>query len=320
MYLCFVKQILTTNNNNNMKKKILMSAALLVSSIFAFAQFPGGGGFGGFGGFGGGAPGQEAIPEGATKIMLWGKGKNKAPNDNHTTDPRDIGFEPFINVYPAENPNGLAVLCLPGGGYAVLSKSQEGYGHAKWFNDQGITFILLEYRMPHTYTDVPLSDVKQAWRIIMKHADEWGIKKLGVMGSSAGGHLASTAATHYDEDTRPDFQILFYPVISMDKSITHLSSHDLLLGEDASEELEREYSNNLKVTPQTPPAFIIHSTNDPLVPVKNSLLYYEALVENKVPATMMIYPVGGHGYGCGDFFAYKKELFETLAKWLDTQK
>lgn len=106
----------------------------------------------------------------------------------------------------------------------------------------------------------------------------------------------------------------------MDKSITHLSSHDLLLGEDASEELEKEYSNHLKVTAQTPPAFIIHSSDDNLVPVKNSLLYYEALVANKVSATLQIYPVGGHGYGCGDWFAYKKEMLATLSKWLDSQK
>lgn len=285
--------------------------ALSLCSLMAFAQFPGGG-------FPGG--GQQSIPEGAIKIMLWGKGKNKAPNDNHTTDPRDIGFEPFINVYPAKNPNGLAVLCLPGGGYAMLSKSHEGYNHAPWFNEQGITFVLLEYRLPHSYYQVPLSDVHRAMRIVKEHAEEWGISKLGVMGSSAGGHLASTAATHYDSDTRPDFQILFYPVISMDKSITHLSSHDLLLGADASEELEKEYSNNLKVNAQTPPAFIIHSSDDNLVPVKNSLLYYEALVANKVSATLQIYPVGGHGYGCGDWFPYKKEMLATLAKWLDTQK
>ena len=253
--------------------------------------------------------------EGAVKIMLWPDG---APNSNESTDPRDTGFEPFLNVFPAENPNGVVVLCLPGGGYAMLSKSHEGYDHRDWFKAQGITFALLEYRLPHSHYDVPLSDVHQAIRILKQHAAEWNVKTIGVMGSSAGGHLASTAATHYTADTRPDFQILFYPVISMDKSITHISSHDLLLGSDASAELEQQYSNQLQVNPQTPPAFIIHSSDDNLVPVENSLQYYRALVDNKVSATMLIFPVGGHGYGCMPRFKYLDQYRATLATWLET--
>lgn len=171
--------------------------------------------------------------------------------------------------------------------------------------------------MPNGHDEVPLSDVHQAIRVMRSHADDWQVKKVGVMGASAGGHLASTAATHFDAETRPDFQILFYPVISMDPKINHRGSRINLLGQNPSAEKVREYSNELQVTPQTPPAFIMHSSDDTAVPVANSLNYFQALVNNQVPASSLhVYPVGGHGWGYNDSFPYKRQWTGELEKWL----
>lgn len=245
-------------------------------------------------------------------IEIW---PNGAPNSNGDTS-ADAPVAK-LTIYPAMKPNGQAILCLPGGGYAMLSKTHEGGDMATWFNSMGVTFALLEYRLPKGHKEIPLSDAQQAMRLLRERAEKLGITKLGVLGCSAGGHLTSTVATHYvDAATRPDFQILFYPVITMDKAYTHMSSHDLLLGENASEADEILFSNEKQVTPDTCPAFIMHSTDDTLVPVKNSLLYYEALVKNKVSATMHIYPVGGHGWGIGDRFPYKSDWQADLERWL----
>lgn len=254
------------------------------------------------------------------EVEVWPEG---APNNNGITKennenpdfPGDIK-EAVLYVYPAQNGNGQAVLACPGGGYAQLAMGYEGKDMAGWFNAQGVTYAVLRYRMPNGHCEVPLSDVHQAIRIMRRHGSEWNVRKLGIMGSSAGGHLASTAATHFDEETRPDFQILFYPVITMDPSYTHMGSHDNLLGRNPSGELENEYSNERQVTPQTPPAFIMHSSDDGAVPVANSINYYMALVENGVPASLHIYPTGGHGWGFRDTFTYKRQWTGELEKWL----
>lgn len=247
-----------------------------------------------------------------TVMKIW---PNGAPNSSGP-GARDEGFEPILTIYKAAEPNGLVVLGLPGGGYAMLSKSHEAHDFYSFYNSIGVTYAVLEYRLPNAHKDIPLSDVHQSIRILRGMAGELGMKKLGVQGCSAGGHLASTAATHYTEDTRPDFQILFYPVITMDKSFTHISSHDLLLGENASEEDEILFSNEKQVTKDTPAAFILHSSDDRLVPVENSIRYYQALVANNVSATMHIYPVGGHGWGIGDRFQYKPQWTAELEQWL----
>ena len=187
---------------------------------------------------------------------------------------------------------------------------------AAWFNAQGITYAVLKYRMPNEHHEVPLSDALQAIRLVREHAEEWNIEKVGIMGSSAGGHLASTAATHYTDDSRPDFQILFYPVISMDLGICHKGSRERLIGKTPTDELVQLYSNELQVTAQTPPAFIMHSSDDSVVPVENSLRYYQALVKNKVSAALHCYPIGGHGWGYNDNFKYKRQWTGELEKWL----
>lgn len=257
------------------------------------------------------------------KLKVWPDG---APNSNGATQEKPASnnqkwdFEPEITVVLADNPNGVAVLCMPGGGYSVLSNTHEGIQYAEWFNSIGVSFIMVDYRMPGGHKEVPLSDVQQAMRIIHEHSEEWKITKLGVLGSSAGGHLASTAATHYVDDvTKPAFQILFYPVITMKKGITHQSSCDLLLGQNPSQEDLDLFSNELQVTRETPMAFIIHSTDDRLVPVENSILYYQALVKNGVKATMHIYPNGGHGYGAGTRFRYAEQWRAEVARWIEME-
>ena len=223
--------------------------------------------------------------------------------------------EATLTIYPAQKPNGQAIIACPGGGYAGIATTHEGHDMAAWFNSQGITYAVLHYRMPYGNHEIPLSDAHQAIRYMRKHAAQWNIHQLGIMGFSAGGHLASTAATHFTDDSRPDFQILFYPVVTM-KNATHQGSKNHLLGENASQDLVELYSNELQVTPNTPPAFIMHSSDDRSVPVSNSLDYYSALIKNGVSATMHLYPIGGHGWGYNDYFIYKRQWTGELEKWL----
>lgn len=223
--------------------------------------------------------------------------------------------EATLTIYPASSPNGQAIIACPGGGYVGIAVKHEGHDMASWFNSLGITYAVLHYRMPKGDYQIPLSDVHQSFHYLRKHAEQWKINQIGIMGSSAGGHLASTAATHFTESTRPDFQILFYPVVTMG-SHTHNGSRNALLGENPSSELIEKYSNELQVTPETPPAFIMHSSDDKTVPVVNSINYYLALLKNGVSASMHIYPIGGHGWGYGDNFTYKHQWTEELEKWL----
>ena len=223
--------------------------------------------------------------------------------------------EATLTIYLAKKPNGQAIVACPGGGYAGIATTHEGHDMAAWFNTQGITYAVLHYRMPYGKHEIPLSDAHQAIRYMRKNAEKWGIEQLGIMGSSAGGHLASTAATHFTEETRPDFQILFYPVVTM-TDYTHQGSKDNLLGKNPSEELVKLYSNELQVTEQTPPAFIMHSSNDDAVPVLNSINYYLALCKHGVWSSMHLYPVGGHGWGYNESFPYKTQWKDELEKWL----
>lgn len=232
------------------------------------------------------------------------------------------GDKPQLFVYKAENPNGIAIIMCPGGGYSRLAMSHEGHDMAPWFNTQGITYIVLKYRMPQGNHEIPLSDAEQAMRIVREHAGEWQINpgKIGIMGASAGGHLASTLATHYSsKESRPDFQVLFYPVITMDKSYTHGGSRENLLGKNPSEELIKRYSNELHVNADTPKAFIMLSSDDTAVPAANGVNYYLSLVRNNILSSLHIYPTGGHGWGFRDSFAYKRQWTEELEKWIRTE-
>lgn len=188
---------------------------------------------------------------------------------------------------------------------------------AQWYLNQGITYAVLKYRLPNSHHQVPLEDVHQAMHLMRQHAQQWGFSKLGIQGCSAGGHLASTAATHFtNAENRPDFQILFYPVITMDAAFTHQGSRENLLGKNPSQQLVDLYSNEKQVTKQTPPAFIMHSANDDIVPLRNSLEYCQALTDKGVSAVMHIYPDGGHGWCYHEWFVWKDLYKAELAEWL----
>ena len=257
-------------------------------------------------------------------INLWPDG---APSSNGLTGTEEDlkggrvanVVNPSITVYRPAKPNGMTIMMCPGGGYARLAMNHEGHDMAPWMNAQGITYVVLKYRMPNGHDEVPLSDAEQAIRLIRQHAQEWEIdpQRIGVMGASAGGHLAASLATLYSSDeTRPDFQVLFYPVISMRPGTTHAGSRSNLLGSDPKPELEEKYCLERHVNSRTPQAFLMLSADDKSVPPANSLGYFEALLAHQVPATMHIYPIGGHGWGFRDSFAYKRQWTEELEKWL----
>jgi acetyl esterase/lipase len=223
--------------------------------------------------------------------------------------------DPSLTVFlpSAGKATGTAVLICPGGGYGGLAFDHEGYAIARWLNDNGIAGIILKYRLPSDLimkdkSAGPLQDAQEALRIIRRNKEHWKIdpNKIGVIGFSAGGHLASTLSTHYSEkvyensDTtsaRPDFSLLIYPVISFDAAFTHMGSRKNLIGDNPSKEAIDHFSNELQTTDKTPPAFLVHSSDDKAVPVKNSIVYYEGLIKNKITAEMHIFQKGGHGYG-----------------------
>jgi acetyl esterase/lipase len=245
--------------------------------------------------------------------------------------------DPTLDFYPcpADKSVGAAVIICPGGGYARLAIDHEGVKIAVWLNSLGISAFVLKYRLPSDSIMVdksigPLQDGQEAIRIVRRRAKEWGINpnKIGIMGFSAGGHLASTISTHFNEkvylpaDTtsaRPDFSILIYPVISMDTLFTHKGSRNNLLGEKPSQELVRHFSNELQVNKSTPPAFLVHSTDDPAVPVQNSINYLLALKKNKVSGELHIYEKGGHGYGLGRTNGTESTWPEACKKWLQVK-
>lgn len=258
------------------------------------------------------------------EMLLWPSG---APNSNGLTGTEeDLNggrvanvVNPSITVFKSATPNSTAIIMCPGGGYVRLAMNHEGFDMAPWINAQGITYVILKYRMPNGHNEVPLSDAEQAIRLVRQHASEWNVNpnKVGIMGASAGGHLASTLATHYSsKETRPDFQILFYPVITMNPAYTHAGSRENLLGKSPSAELEKKYSNELQVTPETPKAFIMLSSDDATVVPYNGVSYYMALVQNKVSAALHTYPIGSHGWGFRDQFIYKRQWTGELEKWL----
>lgn len=267
-----------------------------------------------------------AVPCFGEKVTLpvWPDG---APNESGLSVENENWSGDFLNqtataelyVYPAAEPNGTAILMCPGGGYWGLAMGHEGHAMADWFNSMGITYAVLKYRMPNGHDEIPLSDAEQAMRILRAHASEWGINpnSIGVMGASAGGHLASTLATHYSSSqTRPDFQVLFYPVITMEQGITHQGSRDFLIGKIPSDEMVKRYSNELQITSETPEAFVMVSADDDVVPVANTLRYVTSLSENNIPFSLHVYPTGGHGWGYGDHFTYKPQWTAELQKWL----
>ena len=246
---------------------------------------------------------------------------NGAPNANG--DDKDKA-ELTVYLPDAKKATGRAIVCCPGGGYSHLAMDHEGHQWATFFNNQGIALIVLKYRMPHGNYVVPISDAEQAMKIVRQNAAEWHIDRnnVGIMGFSAGGHLASTIATHSTGEAAPNFQILFYPVITMDLGFTHKGSHDNFLGEGHSKKelrkLETEYSNDLQVNRTTPRTFLALSDDDKAVPAANGFGYYQQLYKHDVPASIHIYPSGGHGWGYRESFAYHYQMVFELKAWLQS--
>ena len=225
-----------------------------------------------------------------------------------------------------ETPNGKAIVGIPGGGYSVLSNSHEGYLASDWLNKQGIAYFVVNYRLPNGDRTIPMGDVQKGIRIVRDSADVWGVNPndVGVMGFSAGGHLASVVSNFSDYDSRPNFTIMFYPVISMDEKVSHKWSCINFLGEEGHNDpaLVKEYSTQNAVKRHlTPPACIIMSGDDNLVPpLTNGLEYYKAMRMAGNDCALFLYPSGGHGYGFGPWFAYHNEMLANLSKWLQQLK
>lgn len=249
-------------------------------------------------------------------IPLWENLKTPADAGEEFVEVRDKGtvnerrhisniHNPELLVYlpEQEKANGTGVLICPGGGYGFVSIDSEGIEIAKWLNSLGIAGFVLKYRCADYRYPAPLEDAKQAMKIIRSKADEFHIKadRVGAIGFSAGGHLAASLGTGSDtfdgKDCRPDFMILVYPVISMKDGLTHGGSRDNLLGKNPSDELIEKTSNELHVTKDTPPTFLVHADNDGVAPSSNSVIFYTALKQASVRAELHIYEKGGHGFG-----------------------
>lgn len=265
----------------------------------------------------------EKVPESPFIIDLWQDG---LPNSNGMEaqgyDDKKKNYKPSIRVYlPKETttPTKAVIIC-PGGGYNHLAISHEGYNWGDFFTAQGVAAIVLKYRTPNGNLEVPITDAEEAIRLTKENATKWNIDPncIGIMGSSAGGHLATTVTAQSPDELRPAFQILFYPVISMKTEFTHGGSRNRFLGENPTEELEKKYSNEFQVKSTTPRTFIALSDDDKVVKPINSIKYYTALQEKGIPSVMHIYPSGNHGWGIKLSFKYHDRMLTDLKSWLST--
>jgi len=269
-------------------------------------------------------PTAAAVPQ-AAEAPLWEHGAPGALGDADADRPT-LTFYP-----PARAATGTAVIVAPGGGYGNLAMDHEGRQVAAWLNAMGVTAFILKYRLgPRYHHPIELGDAQRAIRTVRARAQTFGVlpDRIGMMGFSAGGHLTSTAGTHFDAgkpdaadpieraSSRPDFMILAYPVISFDPAIKHAGSERNLLGEHPDPKLVAELSNELRVTAQTPPTFLFHTTNDPGVPVENSVRFYLALVKANVPAEMHLFENGPHGVGLALGDPALSAWPTLLANWL----
>jgi acetyl esterase/lipase len=275
--------------------------------------------------YGGAIPGAKAAPADYLEETLTRE--DKVVRTSKVTNPK-------LYVYQAAKPNGAAVIICPGGGYGILAIDKEGHDVAKKFQQIGVTAFVLKYRLPSDLimkdkSTGPLQDALQAIYLVRKNATTFGVdpNRVGIMGFSAGGHLASTASTHFADmkidneeniSLRPSFSILIYPVITFGQ-YTHAGSVKNLLGENPTEDQRKYFSSERQVTSQTPPTFLVHANNDKTVPVQNSLRYNEALVKNAVPAELHVYQEGGHGFGLNNKTT-KDDWFERLKNWLQANK
>ena len=279
----------------------------------------------------------EKIAPGSKNVKVEHEIDERSSNPEVHHDRAEMGItEPYMTLFKAENPNGAAVLIIPGGAYQRVVYDVEGADRAKLYNENGYTVFVLNYRLPGDGHEegsyAPLADAQRAIRIIRKNAVEYGInpEKIGVMGSSAGGHLASCLGTKYDTkigtrideiddiNARPDFMILCYPVITMSDEGTHAGSRKVLLGEKPKKKAKLEFSTDLLVTDKTPPSFIVLSQNDGSVkPFYNGVAFAQKLSEHKIPYELHIYQDGKHGFKTKDDKATCKDWQEASLKWLN---
>jgi len=257
-----------------------------------------------------------------------------APDEEATRDPNEPHLfrlnvsRPTITVYQPRSRDAkrAAVIILPGGTYRGVSIVKEGHDVARAFNELGVTALVLKYRTPSERHMVdkargPLQDAQQALRVVRDRADEWRIdrNRIGIVGFSAGGHLAATAATQFDQPVlRPDFLILVYPVISFTDELANKGSREQLLGAKPAPDLIKRYSNELNVTARTPPKFLVHAADDTAVPVGNSMRFAEALHAHQVAVELIVYPSGGHGFGLNNATT-RDRWIDRCAQWLESQ-
>ena len=254
-------------------------------------------------------------------LLLVGMTAQAQTARKFTLDLTDDGKAQMVCFLP-ETPSGKAIVGVPGGGYSMLSNTHEGYLASDWLNQQGIAYFVVNYRLPNGDRTLPMGDVWQGIRTVRDSAAVWGINPhdVGIMGFSAGGHLASVISTHSEFDLRPDFTILFYPVISMDERVSHKWSCVNFLGEEGQKnpDLVHDFSTMNAVRRHlTPPAIIITANDDRLVPfVTNGLEYYKAMRNAGNECTVHVYPTGDHGFGFGPWFKYHDQLLTDLGNWL----
>ena len=260
-------------------------------------------------------------------VFLWPKGAPGALGD-------DLLDKPKITIYraPRDKANGAAVVICPGGGYSVVASDHEGRQVAEWLNGLGVSAFVLQYRLaPRYHHPAPLQDAQRAIRLVRARAAEWGVdpSRVGMLGFSAGGHLTSTAGTHYDKGdaaaadpvdrlgSRPDFLVLCYAVITLKPPFSHSGSHDNLVGKDADPILVESLSSETQVTPETPPTFLWHTDEDTGVPPENSILFYEALRKAKVRAELHVFAKGPHGIGMAPGDPAASVWPRLCAAWLE---
>lgn len=278
------------------------------------------------------ASAQKAItnaPCNADKVVKWWNNK-KAPHSNeeekdesrnkagHFYNTSQTEF--YLYIADKEKATGQAIILCPGGGYGAVCIEREGFFLAEYFKSIGVTALVLKYRLPnYGHKEVPLEDAQAALRYLRKNAKKLGVDptKVGICGSSAGGHLAAYVSTFTEDAEKPAFAVLFYPVITAENCMTHQGTFDRLLGKGQAPYLRDYYSLNNRVTPTTPPTILLLSNNDRTVPPISSIRYYQALKYNGVKAAMHVYPEGGHGWVGRESFRYHKDWQHQLKRWME---
>jgi len=274
------------------------------------------------------------------KLKVW---QNGAPDSNGMTQPEELfegkrvrnvsEAEIYVYLPKIEINTGAAIVICPGGGYGMEAMDHEGYDMADWLTKQGVAGIVLKYRLPYGHDQIPLEDVQRTIRLVRQKASQWGINpaKVGIAGSSAGGHLASTAGTRFDLgksdasdliekfSCRPDFMLLLYPVITFSEEFGHMGTRTNLIGTGNKWELVEKYSNELHVTAQTPPTFMVLADDDGAVPPRNSIEFYMALKKFKIPAEMHIFSNGGHGFGMNKINQPVDQWPNLFAQWMKAE-